>query len=203
VSCAPAATVDLGTVLAVAECSRRGRRQISAARPPGLKLPQPMDPALSRRRHRGTQNPSGQAYRLSDGQLLPLRRSAIPPGLGRFRAYGGPLPLPLIPADRNAQPWLFCRRRSGDFGGQVKVDNLPWQLDQPGRLAAALRLTAWSLSHDFAVLLLACPSSRRISSRPLRPLPAKERLLSAPVAVLRCRHWAGHRDSAMPWGRPA
>ena len=69
------------------------------------------------------------------------------------------------------------------IGGQVKVTNLPWQLDQQ-QLAAACGLDCLELVNDFAVLVYGLPHLAADQQQALRPLPAKEPLLSAPVAVL-------------------
>jgi len=122
-------------------------------------------------------------YRLSDGQLLPLRQERYPsqawPDFAAMVAH-------FLAADplQTETPSHGCFAVAGPvIGGQVKVTNLPWQLDQQ-QLAAACGLDCLELVNDFAVLVYGLPHLAADQQQALRPLPAKEPLLSAPVAVL-------------------
>jgi len=122
-------------------------------------------------------------YRLEGGRLEQQR-------LERYPSQAWPDFAAMVAHFLSADPLPAETPRQGCFavagpviGGQVKVTNLPWQLDQQ-QLAGSCGLEHLELVNDFAVLVYGLPHLAADQQQALRPFPAVEPLAGAPLAVL-------------------
>ena len=131
-------------------------------------------------------------YRLQAGRLELLRRQRYLSGAwADFAAMVSDF-LAAPAAAGEHPPRHGCFAVAGPvIGGQVKVTNLPWQLEQD-HLAVACGLEALELVNDFAVLIYGLPHLAADQQQPLRPEPRLDALPSgrtphpggAPLAIL-------------------
>ena len=109
-------------------------------------------------------------YRLQAGRLELQRQRRYASGAwNEFAALAADF-LAATPAEEEA-PRHGCFAVAGPvIGGQVKVTNLPWELQQD-HLAVACGLEALELVNDFAVLIYGLPHLAADQQQPLRPEP--------------------------------
>jgi glucokinase len=113
-------------------------------------------------------------YRLKAGHLELLRQQRYPSGAWADFAAMVAHFLAAAAAAGEEPPRHGCFAVAGPvIGGQVKVTNLPWQLDQDA-LAGACGLESLELVNDFAVLIYGLPHLAADQQQPLRPGPCSK-----------------------------
>jgi len=110
-------------------------------------------------------------YSLRAGRLELLRQQRYLSGAWDDLAAMVSHFLAATPAAGEPPPRHGCFAVAGPvIGGQVKVTNLPWQLERD-HLAVACGLEALELVNDFAVLIYGLPQLAADQQQPLRPEP--------------------------------